>query len=359
MKYKLWLSLIPGLGSASRIRLSRAAQGAGRLFGMEKGRLQELALSEREIDAVLRAQKEISADEAWGSLCEKGIGFVSMEDDRYPNKLRNIADPPYSLYYIGNLPEEGARAAAIVGARNRSEYGRQLARELARRLATAGIAVISGLARGIDADGHTGALDGGGRTYAVLGCGADVCYPVSNRYLYERILAEGGGILSEFPPGTPAIGRQFPSRNRIISGLSDLVILVEAKTKSGSLITADYAMEQGKDIYAVPGRITDPLSGGTNRLIRQGAGMIADMDDFLSDLTELTFSECTQLDFRKNLLEKDETMVYSLLDFCPKGIGTLVQESGYSLSDLLRILDSLKEKQFIRESVPNYFVRTI
>ncbi len=155
--------------------------------------------------------------------------------------------------------------------------------KLARALAQNRMDIISGMAMGIDADAHSGALEENGDTYAVLGCGVDVCYPKRNRYLYEK-MQDRGGILSEYPPGTPPLPGYFPQRNRIIAGLADYVIVMEARKKSGSLITADYAMEQGKEVYALPGRVTDALSEGTNHLIQQGAGIFVSVEDFLQEL---------------------------------------------------------------------------
>ena len=192
----------------------------------------------------------------------------------------------------------------------------------------------------------------------LLGCGVDVCYPRQNKYLYHRII-ERGGILSEYPPGAQPLPAFFPERNRIISGLSDCVVVIEAKERSGSLITADFAMEQGKDVYAVPGRITDRLSSGCNRLIKQGAGVVQSVEDFLADLDIITENHCHQLDFRKNLLEKDERLVYSLTDFRPISLGTLVDKTGFSIFQLLGILEKLEALGLIKETFTNYYVRNI
>ena len=182
--------------------------------------------------------------------------------------------PGVSLQYMADP------AAAIIGARLASGYGREQARRFARRLASRGITIISGMARGIDGIAQKAALDAGGRSYAVLGCGVDICYPEENRELYDRLLQEGG-IISEYPPGTYPEARLFPQRNRIISGLSDLVLVIEARKKSGTLITVDMALEQGREVYALPGRVSDALSDGCNRLIRQGAGPATCPEDIL------------------------------------------------------------------------------
>lgn len=359
MKYALWLYSIPGIGSAKIRLLLEEAASAEEIYGWSQSALEKVrGISRRDIMAITESRRSWDLDGGLARLWEKGIQFVSREQEEYPWKLRNISNAPYALYYRGCLPS-GEKAVAVVGARERSEYGRVMARKLAEALGRCHIPVISGLARGIDADSHLGALSAGGQTCAVLGCGVDICYPRSNSYLYERILREGGCILSEYAPGQAPAGRLFPSRNRIISGLSDCVVVVEAREKSGSLITADYAMEQGRDVYAVPGRATDSLSKGCNHLLHQGAGIISGVEDFLEDLNLSPANSCVQMDFRKNLLEKDEGVVYSLLDFCPMGIGTLLEKSGISLDKLLEILGQLEAKGFARESVPNYYVRQI
>jgi DNA processing protein len=234
----------------------------------------------------------------------------------------------------------------------------EVAEKLAEALAAKQIAVISGMALGIDGDAHKGALAAGGCTYAVLGCGVDYCYPKEHKYLYDRI-PEKGGVLSEYPVGTAPLARLFPSRNRIISGLSDCVVVVEARERSGSLITADFALEQGKDVYAVPGRLTDSLSFGCNSLIRQGAGLMLSIDDFIKEITGSSAGNSFQLDFRKNLLEKDEQLVYSLLDFVPTAVGTLLEKTSFQLLELLEILEGMENKGLIREVAPNYYAHTL
>ena len=226
-------------------------------------------------------------------------------------------------------------------------------------MASYGVQIISGMARGIDAEGHKGALDTDTPTFAVLGSGVDVCYPNSNRWLYQRILEKGGGIISELPPGSPPVNWAFPARNRIIAGLADVVVIVEAQIKSGSLITADYALEQGKDIYAVPGRMYDALSEGCNNLIRQGAGIISDIDEFLKEL-ELQWEINTGEENLKNLLlEKDERLVYSCLSLRPKNVGELLGKTGISVPEMMDILARLLQKGFITETVKNYYIRKI
>ena len=227
---------------------------------------------------ILRARKQDPA-RIEENLARTGIFFSCIIEE---------SDPPFGIYCRGPLlppdpppfPGLESPAAAVIGARLASGYGREQARRFSYRMASRGITIISGMARGIDGIAQTAALDAGGRSYAVLGCGVDICYPEENRSLYDRLLQQGG-ILSEYPPGTPPEARLFPLRNRIISGLADAVLVIEARKKSGTLITVDMALEQGRDVFALPGRVSDSLSDGCNRLIRQGAAPATCPEDLL------------------------------------------------------------------------------
>lgn len=209
--------------------------------------------------------------------------YYTRMDPQYPQRMREMENMPGGIYTLGRLPDEKKKSAAIVGARLCTGYGYEQAYRFAYELARAGVEIISGMAQGIDSCAHEGALDAGGSTIAVLGCGVDICYPASSRRTYER-LQKNGGILSEYPCGVPPLAFRFPERNRIISALADVVLVVEAKKRSGSLITADLALDQGKSVMAVPGRITDRLSEGCNWLISQGAGIARAPSDVLAEL---------------------------------------------------------------------------
>lgn len=208
--------------------------------------------------------------------------YIEIGDPNYPGLLKEIHDPPRRLWAQGDCDFSGT-LIAVVGARDCTTYGEKVAYDLARALARAGVTVVSGLAYGIDTAAHRGALDGGGKTIAVLGCGIDQDYPARNRTLKEKISAQGT-ILSEFEPGTEAAPWTFPKRNRIVSGISRGVVVVEAGVKSGSLITADFALQQGRDVFAVPGPITSPQSEGANRLIQNGAKLVMSVQDILDEL---------------------------------------------------------------------------
>ena len=285
------------------------------------------------------------------------IWKVRQGEEGFPEALRQVPGPPRCLYVIGRLPDMRRPRVAVVGARACSDYGKAMARTIGRTLARAKVQVVSGMAYGVDSLAQEGALAEGGETFAVLGCGVDVCYPRSSQELYRRILSSGG-VISEFPPGTEPATWTFPTRNRLISGLADAVIVVEARIRSGSLITAEHALAQGRDIYAVPGRITDPLSAGTNRLIRDGAHPLVSMEDLLKDLSLRPAFQTQNRELSKFSLEKEETMVYSVLDCVPKDLEQLLERTGLELPALMRILLRLHGLGLAEESFKNYWRRS-
>ena len=277
--YALWLSSIRGVGNLTIKTLLETASCAEEVYHMTDDEISMCLVDKlkRRGDAtgkalsIYFAQERDPFEEA-ERLRQKGIGFVSIEDDCFPERLRGIPDCPYGIYYIRDLPPDDVPSVAIVGARNCSSYGREQARVFAEKLALNGISVVSGMARGVDGIAGRAAANAGGRSYAVLGCGVDVVYPEENGELYD-ILKERGGLISEYPPGTKPQTKLFPKRNRLISGLADLVLVIEARRRSGTVITVDSALEQGRDIFALPGRVSDALSDGCNFLISQGAGI--------------------------------------------------------------------------------------
>ena len=264
---------------------------------------------------------------------------------------------PDMLYYIGRLPDDNRPTAAIVGARMCSPYGRIQAFNYGRFLSENGVQVISGMAAGIDAEGHKGALEGGTPTFAVLGNGVDICYPSSSRSIYRRIPEKNGGIISEYLPGTPGRAYHFPARNRIISGLADVVVVVEAKEKSGSLITAACALEQGKTVYAVPGAVNDALSRGCHKLIYDGAG-IAYSPEVLLDEWGLSVKKKTILKGKTKLgLATDLDLVYSCLDLRPKNLDQIITETGFSPGKTAGILAQLTLMGLVRETGTQHYIR--
>ena len=362
MKYQYWLSNIEGIGPKTIQKLLEQVSCAEELYHLTEKQLLSLQnIKDKEKVKLLESKRYWNLEREVEILQRKNIGFLSMESKEFPEKLRYIDSPPYSIYYKGHIPNESYKSVAIVGARQCSEYGRVMSEKIAEALANYQIEIISGMARGVDSYAHIGALRGKGKTFAILGCGVDVCYPAENRKLYEELM-EYGGILSEYPPGTSPKPQFFPLRNRIISAFSDIVILVEAKEKSGSLITADYALEQGKDIFACPGRATDALSLGCNALIRQGAGIVTSVDSLLKDLGLVRpISSVSEPCFEKiqNLsLEKDESLVYSCLDFRPQSLDEISLKSGMKTSYLYGVIQRMIEKEIVKEIFRNYYIRS-
>ena len=353
MNYAYWFANIPGLSNCAKISIHEKVGNAQDIYFLSEKQMENLQLLAKEIQAVRAAQKT-DMEEAYAKMCESGISFVSLEDASYPKRLRHIANPPYGLYVKGCLPQ--GETVAIVGARMCSEYGRTVARELGRMLAARGVGVVSGMARGIDAAGHQGALDVGGISCAVLGCGVDVCYPKSSRVLYEEIL-ERGSVVSEYPPGTQPIPGYFPQRNRIISGLVRAVVVVEAKQRSGSLITADCGLDQNKEVFAVPGMITDKHCQGCHGLIKQGAKLVENVDDILTEFSEFTgFSRKFPKHSAKSLA-KAEKRVYDMLSLKPKYIDEILSTSQDSYEEVIQALFQLEAKGYIKQIHQNLYIK--
>jgi DNA processing protein len=359
MKYEFWLASLTGINSKKRIHAQQLAGDAKSLFFMREQTISNMHIfSEKDLNMLVARRRIFDVDQKWSEFLQTQIQFVPYSSDAYPTRLKEIYQPPYALYVKGNLPKE-TKSVAIVGARMCSEYGRSMARMLSNTLAAHQVSIISGLALGIDSAAHAGTLAGNGKTYAVLGCGCDICYPANARNIYNNILDSGGGILSEYPPKTTPKPYFFPERNRIISALSDVVVIIEAKEKSGSLITADFALEQGKDIYAIPGRFDDTLSKGCNELIAQGAGILYDIEKFLENIGIQNKKSIKNQKKEQILLEKDEILVYSCLDLHPKFINNIIEETGLNLLNVLHALDSLKANKLVQETFQNYYSRCI
>ena len=283
LKYWVWLAECRGVSNQARLALLRHFGSPEDVFYADTG---EILLTEgitREQAKALEDHKLNKADKILADCQRLGLRILTIQDAEYPGRLQNIYDPPCLLYVKGRLPAIDEEAAvAVVGTRDCTPYGVACAEKLGYGLASGGAVVVSGLAKGIDAAASRGALRAGGVTVGVVGNGLDVHYPYESRYLYEDIAA-AGALLSEYPPGTEPAGNHFPARNRIISGLSLATLVVEAPERSGALITAETALEQGRDVFAVPGPIDAPASVGCNRLIRDGAGLVSDAWDILRE----------------------------------------------------------------------------
>lgn len=306
-----------------------------------------------DIAEIMESRKKFDIQKERCRLERQGIRFITDKNALYPGKLRNIQDRPAALFVKGRgIGRLGSPCAAVIGARICSQYGLYTAEKFSRELALYGVNIVSGMARGIDSAAHRGAMEGGGATFAVLGCGVDVCYPPENRELYEEI-QKTGAVLSEYPPGVHPAAWRFPQRNRIISGLSDCVIITEAREKSGSLITARHALDQGIDVFAVPGRINDPLSQGCNRLIREGALPVLDVTDLLTDLG----INYKNLKKEKIFLEKKNEVVYSVLGLHLQSIEEILEKTNIESGEIYSILLQLQLAGLVQEPVKNYYIR--
>ena len=357
-KYDFWLASLININSSKRIQVRELCGSAKSVYELREETLKNMHLfTDNELQHLLESRKK-DLNRVWERFLGQNIHMFPIGSRKYPQCLKNIAQPPYAIFCKGFMPD-ARKSVGIVGARMCSEYGRSIATKLGKMLAAKDVQVISGMALGIDSASHAGALQGKGSTFAVLGCGCDICYPKNARNLYENIQTSGGGILSEYPPGAEPLPYRFPERNRIISALSDCLVVVEAKKKSGSLITADAALEQGKDVYAVPGRFGDALSEGCNALIGQGAGIIYDLDIFLQNLGYLSEKNAETTKIKNISLDKSEKLVYGMVDLHPKYINYIIEETGLDLLTVLHSLDKLKRYGLVQETFQNYFCKRI
>ncbi|MCX5908088.1 MAG: DNA-processing protein DprA [Deltaproteobacteria bacterium] len=342
------LAMAPGVGAVLFKRLLETFRSPERVFQAKTRELEgvegigpKVAAALRRFDWGPQVEKEIRSAE------EKGAELITWEDAAYPDALKQIYDPPSLLYVLGSLAERDQRAVAVVGSRSPTVYGQAAAERITRGLSRQGITVVSGLARGIDSISHRSALAAGGRTIGVLGCGIDVVYPPENRELFGEVAAQGA-VVSEFPLGTPPDRDHFPIRNRIISGLSLGVAVVEATLRSGSLITARFALEQGRDVYAVPGNVDSPRSAGTNRLIKQGAKLVTQAEDILEEILP-RFSAEPPVPPVPPKLSAEEEKVYALLGHQFLHVDEITSQSGLPTAKVAAILLSLELAGHIRQ----------
>lgn len=358
------LTLIPGLGRQAQNTLQRAHPGISDVFSLDDQALKVLGL-DADIRSALRSRRyRNTAREILDWCHHEGCRILCRSDERYPALLREIHDPPLVLYTLGNLDAFGMPCIAIVGTRRPTFYGLQMARGLSADLAHRGIAIVSGLARGIDAAAHNGCLEAAGPTIAVFGCGIDVIYPREHRRLVSQI-GEKGLLISEFTPGTSPSPQNFPVRNRIISGLSLGTLLVEASEYSGSLITTRLAMEQNREVFALPGNLTSPQSFGPNYLIKQGAKLVQSWKDISEELPadirrnilvqETATSESTP---NLELLTQDEIKVLKLIETDrATQFDKIFRSSGLEISILSAILLNLEMRGWIHQVPGNLYVK--
>lgn len=356
MKYEYWFANLMKISCKRKLELRQVIKTAEALYYIEETALKQYVEEEKERALILDSIRSWKLDKEYQKLEQKEAWFVTILDERYPERLKNIPSPPYALFVKGSLPSEDRRSVAIVGARECTPYGEVMARDFAKTLAKEGVQIISGMARGVDSAGQSGALEVGGASFGVLGCGVDICYPREKIGLYMD-LQERGGIISEFPLGTNPLPQYFPARNRIISGLADTILVMEAKEKSGSLITADTALEQGRDVYALPGPINSRLSMGCNRLIRQGAGILLSPEELLVELGICQVGEKENDGQIKLILETAEELVYSCLGLQPQNLDYLFNVTKIPIQELLDVLMRLQLKGVVKEISKNYYVR--
>jgi len=309
--------------------------------------LSRVGLDNRSVKNLLKARSEVDLEQALSRLEALGVRILTWESPDYPRLLLETHAPPPVLYVKGELREQDAWAVAIVGTRRASTYGREVTRRLAGALARSGITVVSGMARGIDGVAHRAALEAGGRTIAVFGCGIDHVYPPEHRKLAQQIAAHGA-LVSDYPLGTPPEGRNFPPRNRIISGLSLGVLVTNAGKTSGALITADFAAEQGRDVFAVPGSILTQGSVGPNRLIQDGAKLVFQAEDILEELNLTMVAEQREA---RQVLPEDETEAALIkhLSAEPTHVDDLQQETELPISQVTSTLAMMELKGMVRQ----------
>ena len=326
-----------------------------RVFDAELGELAEVKGVDEELASGVRSYKRSEETERRIAAARAlGVRTVCYTDDDFPDNLKGLAHMPPVLFVRGEIRPEDTTAAAVVGTRLPSHYGRQVAEKLGRELAQHGVTVVSGLARGVDTFAHKGALEGGGRTLAVLGCGIDVHYPPENRKLYDVISAQGA-VISEFSLGVEPLAMNFPKRNRVVSGLAQVVVAVEAGEKSGVLNTVAWAADQGRVVFAVPGNITSQQSLGINRLLKEGAKPMLSVDDILRELGVAKRAE----ERAKVEVAVDEKPVMEFLTAEPMHVDEICEGLGIPMAGLLSVLMQLEIKGLVRQLPGKYFVKEI
>jgi DNA processing protein len=370
------LNMTPGIGPRAAAKLLERFGSAEAVYRATRAELEQLRLPPEAVDTIIARELQSRADAEIQAVKQLGGDILLLDDGVYPPSLREIYDPPIVLYVKGAWSDcLDQPCIGVVGSRRCSTYGQNSAIMLARDLAQRGMTVVSGFARGIDAAAHRGALDAGGRTIAVLGTGIDEVYPRDHKKLAAEILDRGGALISQFPLGTPPVSENFPYRNRIISGLSLGVVVVEAAENSGSLITARLAMEQNREVFAVPGNITSRNSFGTNYLIKgAGAKLVQQWQDIATELPQHIAATLLPPPFS----EKKETSMVDRLSFVPEGLSTaessvfklltpdspahvdwLFDKSKLPISELTAALLSLEIRELVRALPGRCFVKRL
>ena len=378
--YDYWAATLQDGYIGNLIDIVERAGGAHALYDMSKermvaglgvtGRLAGLIDEKKADERILEKQ--------YYEMYAKGICYVNHDEDDFPEKLKNIASVPYGLFVKGRLPDPLTPSVAIVGARECSEYGRLMAEYFGDRLAKKGVQIISGMAWGIDGISQGAAIDAGGKSFAVLGCGVDIAYPSKNRLLYNKLCTGGNGVISEYAPGTPAESRRFPPRNRLISGLCDVLIVVEARAKSGTLITVDTAIDQGRCVMIVPGRLTDSLSAGCLNLLYQGALPATSIESVMEQLGPVSQKTMAgragsvktgsvktgsvkagivpKIRTKERTIPEELKKIADVLTIEPQSIEAVAAGAGTDAESAMIMLTKLEIMGIARETWPGYFI---
>lgn len=358
--YWILLTMVTGIGPVRFQRLLEVCGGAEAAWYATDLQMAQAGIERRSAHALSRLRKDVTPDSTMERLERLHVRALTLEDDGYPPSLRTIPDPPPVLFVRGELSLPGdEEGVAVVGTRRATAYGRAVAELLARDVALASATVVSGLAKGIDTVAHRACLDAGGRTVAVLGNGLDQVYPPENAGLARRIVDEGrGAVVSEFPPGMPPDAANFPRRNRIIAGLSRATVVVEAGFRSGALITADFALEQGREVLAVPGSVLSPMSAGPNDLIKHGAAPVTEAADILRAIhPDYELQQANQLTLPTPDLSGEEAAVLEALGADPKSIDEVARGLQTGVAEILATLTLLELKGLIRQVGAMRYVR--
>ncbi|MCX5876244.1 MAG: DNA-processing protein DprA [Deltaproteobacteria bacterium] len=356
-----WLSLAftPGLGPATLKKLVERFGSAREILAANRKALEDCPFLRKDSLASLCDQRSIAeaaADKELRLAEDTGITLLCWDDPLFPPLLKEISDPPPILYVLGSPQLLSAPGIAMVGARAASSYGLQVAERLAMEMARHDLVITSGLALGIDTAAHRGALAAGGKTIAVMGCGLDIIYPSQNKKLHAQII-DHGAIISESPLGTQPEAFRFPARNRIISGLSLGVVVVEAAHRSGTLITAHQALEQGRDVFAIPGRIDSPKSEGCHRLIQEGAKLVHSAADILEELALTTLASPPATKPQAPPLPAEEGKIFSLLEVYPRNIEEIIQAAQLPAQRIAEILLHLELQGLVASLPGNQYQR--
>ena len=344
--FMLWLSRIDSIGVKKQRALLNFFDNAKEVYRASKEELIKVpGLTMHNVRNILLTKDPNIIKSYYQELKDKKIKFISLVSKKYPDLLKHTDNAPIGLYMIGTMPDHSLKKIAIIGARRCSEYGLSCAYKLSKDLAKNNVVIVSGMARGIDAMAHKAALDAKGKTIAVVASGVDICYPRENINIYNKI-KESSCIISEYPPSLRPIPGYFPVRNRIISGMCDAVLVVEAEESSGTLITADQALDQGRLVMAVPGNMTSKFSKGTNNLIKMGAIPITNYKDVLDHFG--IFKEEDEKDKPLDNLTKDEEVVYNHISLEPINLDQLVYKCNAKTENIMYILTILEIKKYIQ-----------